>query len=81
MTLNRIRYLQQYQQLNRQLPNTGNVANYTSRDAITGQRTLTTADGGKATAKYVSNSVVVGTIAISQFSPLGLPAYISQKPH
>lgn len=80
--MNQIRYQQQCQQLKaaRSL-NISNVAIYTSRDTVTGQRQVETADGGQSIAKYVSNSEISGTISISFTSPLGLPGYINQKPH
>jgi hypothetical protein len=80
--LNQIRYQQQYQQLQSQhKAGASNVATYGTRDAITGQRSIQTADGGQQVAQYLSNSAPGGVMAISQSSTIGLAGYISQKPY
>jgi hypothetical protein len=80
--INQIRYQQQYQQLQSLAKTgTGNVAIYGTRDATTGQRSIQTADGGVATAQYLSNSTPNQVLALSQSSTIGLTGYISQKPH
>jgi hypothetical protein len=79
--LNQIRYQQQFQQIQSSpKPRTGNVATYVDRDSITGQRTITTADGSRYLAQYISNSQLSGTIALARSGTVGLPGYISQKP-
>lgn len=80
--LNQLRYQQQYQQLQaRFYPGAGTVVSYGTRDAITGQRSIQTADGGVQTAQYLSNSIPNQVIALSQSSTIGLAGYISQKPY
>jgi hypothetical protein len=79
--LNQIRYQQQYQQLQDRLSGAGTVASYGTRNATTGQRSIQTADGGVATAQYLSNSTPNTVLALSQPSTIGLAGYISQKPY
>jgi hypothetical protein len=80
--LNQIRYQQQYQQFqSRSSFGVGTVATYGTRDAITGQRSIQTADGGIANAQYLSNSTPNQVLALSQPSTIGLAGYISQKPY
>jgi hypothetical protein len=80
--ISQIRYQQQYQQLQDRInPGAGNVAIYGTRDAITGQRSIQTADGGIANAQYLSNSTPNQVLALSQPSTIGLAGYISQKPY
>jgi hypothetical protein len=80
--ISQIRYQQQYRQLRATIaPGVGDITTYTSRDVITGLRQVQTADGGVATAKYISNSVLSGTIALTIPSAIGLTGYISQKPY
>ncbi len=82
MPIAQIRYLQQYQQLqNRSAAGTGNIAAYDTRDAITGQRIVTAADGSQYYAQYLSNSQPVGVLGVAKASAIGLPGYASQKPH
>lgn len=78
--LNRIRYQQQYQQIQATLKaGAGTVATYVSRDPVTGRRTIETADGGVGIAQYLSNSEPGGVLALSQSSTIGLAGYINQK--
>jgi hypothetical protein len=80
--LNQIRYQQQYRQCQDRIePGTGNVTTYGNRDPVTGLRQIQTADGGQAIARYISNSQPSGTMALTIFSPIGLPGYISRKPY
>jgi hypothetical protein len=80
--INQIRYQQQYQQIYRRIePGAGTVVTYGTRDAVTGLRTVRTADGGIRTAQYLSNSIPNQVIALSQSSTIGLTGYISQKPY
>lgn len=82
MTLNRIRYQQQYQQARARIaPSLGTVATYDRRDATTGQRIVKSADGSEFTTQYLSNSVPNDTLTLARFNPIGLPGYISQKPY
>ncbi len=81
MSLNRLRYHQQARQIQVALqPGAGTIANYDTRDPITGQRSIHTADGGSQIAQYISNSTPTGVIPLAQSSTIGLPGYISQKP-
>lgn len=80
--LYQIRYQQQSQQLrDRLVVGTGTIVSYQTRDATTGHRIVVSADGGRQSAWYLSNSQPIGTIAIAQPSSIGLTGYISQKPH
>ena len=91
MLFSEIRYLQQYQQLqNRPITGAGNIATYDTRDATTGQRIVTAADGSQYYAQYLSNSQPVGVLGLTSQSTttlggcacaIGLPGYASQKPH
>lgn len=79
--ISQIRYEQQYQQLQSRPTGASTVATYGTRDAITGQRSIQTADGGIANAQYLSNSTPNQVLALSQSSTIGLAGYISQKPY
>lgn len=82
MSLNLIRYQQQYQQVNSALkPGVGNVTTYVTRDPLTGMRVVEAADGSRQLAQYISNSKPDGTIALTVASSIGLTGYISQKPY
>jgi hypothetical protein len=80
--LDRIRYQQQFRQLqDRLVPGTGDVAAYSARDAATGQRIVTTADGTPSFTQYLSNSRPNSVLALARSGSIGLPGYASQKPH
>jgi hypothetical protein len=80
--LNQIRYQQQYRQFQSRLePRNSTIASYGARDAITGYRSIQTADGGEDIGRYLSNSEPGGVMPIAQFSTIGLTSYISQKPY
>ena len=79
--LSQIRYQQQLQQSKGIRPGVSTVVSYGTRDPITGLRTIETADGGFAQAKYLSNSEPESVPSIAQFSTIGLSGYISQRPH
>jgi hypothetical protein len=82
VSLNQIRYQQQYQQLQQFIkPGAGTVVTYATRDPITGARIVEAADGGRQIAQYLSNSAPDDVLALSQSSTIGLAGYISQKPH
>jgi hypothetical protein len=80
--LSQIRYQQQYQQLKQGIqPGVSTVVSYGARDPATGLRTIETADGGTAQAKYLSNSEPESVPSIASLGTIGLSGYISQKPH
>ncbi len=81
MLINQIRYQQQYEQLQHRPNENSTIATYSTRDTITGQRSIQTADGGIQTAQYLSNSTPNQVLALSQSSTIGLAGYISQKPY
>jgi hypothetical protein len=79
---NLIRYQQQYQQIQNQFSvGAGTVVIYGARNAITGQRSFQTADGGVDVGQYLSNSEPSGVMPIARFSTIGLAGYVSRKPH
>ncbi len=80
MSLPRIRYEQQYQQLQNALsPGVSDVMTYVGRDPITGARIVKDALGSQSIAQYLGNSEPSGVMPISQPSSIGLPGYINQK--
>lgn len=81
LSLAKIRYQQQYRQL-QTMPRSrvATVVSYSTRDPVTGARILTAADGGEQYAYYLSNSVPTGTIATIGGGTIGLPGYVTQKP-
>ena len=82
MMINQIRYQQQLQELKQGIRSgVSTVVTYGDRDPVTGLRTIETADGGFAQAKYLSNSEPESVPSIAQFSTIGLSGYISQRPH
>jgi hypothetical protein len=79
--LNQIRYQQQYRQLQTRIePGAGTVVSYGTRDPVTGLRVVTTADGGRQMAQYLSNAVPSGVLAVARNSTIGLAGYVSAKP-
>jgi hypothetical protein len=82
MQLSQIRYQQQYQQIQQRMSaGSSDVISYSTRDPITGLRIVSSADGGQQYARYLSNAQPDGILSLSQSAPIGLPGYISQKPH
>jgi len=80
--LSQVRYQQQLQQSKQGIrPGVSTVVSYGGRDAATGLRQITTADGGFAQAKYLSNSEPESVPSIASLGTIGLSGYISQKPH
>ena len=85
MSINRIRYQQQIQQLKAvRSVNISNMAVYESRDKLTGLRVVQTADGGIGMVTYISNSIPTPIVALSrQYSSIGRnhDSYATQKPY
>ncbi|MGL4617884.1 MAG: hypothetical protein ACRCZS_02320 [Chroococcidiopsis sp.] len=80
VSLNIIRYQQQYRQLQTmRQPGVGTVVTYGTRDAITGQRIVQSADGGQQLVNYLSNSAPGAVLATFNDAPIGLAGYASQK--
>jgi hypothetical protein len=64
----------------RQSGTIGQVASYVGRDARSGYRQITEADGGVNFANYLSNAQPAGVPELSIGSRLGSPGIINSKP-